>query len=314
MLVMGKRPLPALHDGDVLIKVAAAGVNRPDVVQRLGHYPPPPGASDIPGLEVAGTVVEKSKDVTRWKLGEPVCALITGGGYAEYVTAPENVCLPLPSSLDLVEAAALPETFFTVWHNLVQRAQLKAGETLLIHGGSSGIGTAAIQIARTLGARIAVTAGSDTKCTACLELGAHLAINYRTQDFVKEIKGSDAFKGVNVILDLVGGDYVAANLKCLKTEGRLVNIAFLEGSKVTLDLLPIMLKRLVVTGSTLRPQSLETKRSIAHDLEEKVWPHLSDGTIKPIIYKLFPLEQASEAHKLMESSKHIGKIVLTVKI
>jgi len=313
VLVMGERPLPVLNNGHVLIKVTAAGVNRPDVVQRLGQYPPPPGASDIPGLEVSGTVIEKSKDVKRWQLGEPVCALVTGGGYAEYVTAPETTCLPVPASLKLIEAAALPETFFTVWHNLFQRAKLRAGEAVLIHGGSSGIGTAAIQIAKALGARIAVTAGSASKCIACLELGADLAINYRTQDFVDEIKANGAFKGVNVILDMVGGDYVAANLKCLKTDGRLVNIAFLEGSKVTLDLMPIMLKRLIVTGSTLRPQSLESKRSIAHELEEKVWPHVRDGTIKPVIYKLFPLDQASEAHKLMESGKHIGKILLTLQ-
>jgi putative PIG3 family NAD(P)H quinone oxidoreductase len=294
----------------VLIEVAAAGVNRPDILQRQGAYPPPPGASDIPGLEIAGTVVALGQGVSDWALGDEVLALVTGGGYAAYCTAPAPQCLAIPSTLEMDEAAALPETFFTVWSNVFERAALKPGETLLIHGGSSGIGTAAIQIAHALGSTVIVTAGSDDKCGACEVLGADHAINYRDQDFVEAVKKITDGRGVDVILDMVGGDYVQRNLKILAADGRLVNIAFLNGSKVEVDLMTLMLKRLTITGSTLRARSVEFKAAIAAQLKAKIWPLIEAGKITPFIHATFTLEEAAEAHALMESSEHIGKIVL----
>lgn len=304
--------VPVVGAGDVLIRVEAAGVNRPDVAQRAGFYPPPPGASPVLGLEVAGEVVAVGDKVSRWLVGDRVCALTNGGGYAEYTLAPAGQCLPLPEGLTAVEAAALPETFFTVWSNLMHRARLKKDEVLLVHGGSSGIGTTAIQIATSLGARVFVTAGSAEKCAACEGLGAERAINYREQDFVAEVLAATNGGGVDVILDMVGGDYVDRNIQCAAHDGRIVNIAFLAGAKVEVNLLPVMLKRLTLTGSTLRPQSPEVKAAIARDLEEIVWPQIAAGTIRPQIAATFPLAEVAAAHRLMESSGHIGKIVLTV--
>ncbi len=310
VLVPATRPLPVPKPGEVLIEVAAAGVNRPDVVQRLGLYPPPPGASDIPGLEIAGTVVAHGGGVTTPAIGEKVCALVAGGGYAAYATAPAVCCLPVPASLSLVEAAAVPETFFTVWHNVFERGALKAGETFLVHGGASGIGTTAIQLAKAFGAVVIATAGSAEKCEACVSLGADVAINYRTRDFVDVIKGDAG--GVDVILDMVGGDYTTRNLKCLNTDGRLVQIAFLKGSKIEVDMLPVMVKRLTVTGSTLRPRDVAFKGRLAAALREQVWPLLAAKTASPRIDQTFPLEQAGEAHRHLESGGHVGKIVLKV--
>jgi NADPH2:quinone reductase len=290
------RPLPTLAAGDVLIKTAAAGVNRPDVSQRKGGYPPPPGASDIPGLELAGTVV----------------AVSPGGGYGEYCTAPAGQCLPWPTGFDAVQAAALPENYFTVWSNLVGRAKLQAGETILVHGGSSGIGTTAIQIAKSLGATVLVTAGSDEKCAACLKLGAARAINYKTEDYVAVAKDFTGGTGLDVILDMVGGDYIARDIAALAPEGRLVFIAFQKGRKAEIDFQPIMLKRLTVTGSTLRPRDVAFKSAVARELEERAWPWLASGKIAPIIQTTFPLRDAAEAHRLMEAGDHIGKIMLTV--
>lgn len=304
--------LPSLKDGEVLIKVEAAGVNRPDVFQRQGDYPPPPGAPATPGLEVAGRVVARGSQVKRYKEGDAVLALVPGGGYAEYCAAAEDNALPVPQGLSMVEAGAIPETFFTVWTNVFERAGLKPGETLLVHGGSSGIGTSAIMMARELGSRVFATAGSPEKCRACEALGAERGIDYRSEDFVAVVKAMTEGKGANVILDMVGGDYVGRNLAIASMHGRIVNIAFLKGSKVEVDLLPIMLKRLTLTGSTLRPRSVAEKASIARELEAKVWPLLAQGKIKPQIYKTFPLAEAAEAHRLMESSAHVGKIVLTV--
>jgi NADPH2:quinone reductase len=307
------RPLPAPGSGELLIKVAAAGVNRPDVSQRKGGYPPPPGASDLPGLEIAGIVVARAADADpRWQLGDQACALVAGGGYAEYCAAPAGQCLPWPAGFDALRAAALPETFFTVWSNLVGRAKLQAGETILVHGGSSGIGTTAIQIARSLGATVIVTAGSDEKCAACRELGAALAVNYKTEDYVAVAKEMTGGKGVNVILDMVGGDYIARDIAALAPEGRLVFIAFQKGRKAEIDFQPIMLKRLTVTGSTLRPRDVAFKSAVARELESRVWPLLGAGEIAPIIHATFPLERAAEAHRLMEAGDHIGKIMLTV--
>lgn len=306
----GERPAPA--GDEVLIRVLAAGVNRPDVVQRQGFYPPPPGASPILGLEVAGEVTAVGADVQRWQVGDRVCALTNGGGYAEYTVAPADQCLPIPDGLSMVEAAALPETFFTVWSNLVHRAQLKAGEILLVHGGSSGIGTAAIQIARALGARVFVTAGNEEKCRACEKLGAERAINYRSEDFVEIVRQATDGHGADVILDMVGGEYVERNIQLAAHDGRIVNIAFLAGAKVQVNMLPVMLKRLVLTGSTLRPQPPEVKAQIARDLEAQMWPLLAEGKLQPQIAATFPLAAAADAHRLMESSTHIGKIVLTV--
>jgi len=306
------RPLPTLAAGDVLIKTAAAGVNRPDVSQRKGGYPPPPGASDIPGLELAGTVVAVAPGATRWTVGDQVTALVTGGGYGEYCTAPAGQCLPWPAGFDAVQAAALPENYFTVWSNLVGRAKLQAGETILIHGGSSGIGTTAIQIAKSLGATVLVTAGSDGKCAACLKLGAARAINYKTEDYVAAAKDFTGGKGLNVILDMVGGDYIARDIAALAPEGRLVFIAFQKGRKAEIDFQPIMLKRLTVTGSTLRPRDVAFKSAVARELEERAWPWLASGKIAPIIQATFPLRDAADAHRLMEAGDHIGKIMLTV--
>lgn len=303
-------PVPRPAEGQVLIKVAAAGVNRPDVLQRKGGYPPPPGASPLPGLEVAGTIVEVGANVDGWSPGAAVCALVAGGGYAEYCAAPAPQCLPIPGGLSMVEAAALPETFFTVWTNVFQRGRLAAGETILIHGGSSGIGTTAIQLAKGFGATVLTTAGSDEKCAACRDLGADWAINYRTEDFVAIAKEATAGKGVDLVLDMVGGDYLARNIDALAVDGRHVSIAFLGGAKVTLDLRPVMVKRLTLTGSTLRPRAVADKAAIAAELREKVWPSLENGTVRPIIHATIPLEKAAEAHALMETSTHIGKIVL----
>jgi len=306
------RPVPEAAAGEVLIEVAAAGVNRPDCIQREGNYAPPEGVTDIPGLEVAGTIVAVGPDVARWSVGNSVTALVAGGGYGEYVTAPAVQCLPVPGDLGMVEAAALPETFFTVWTNVFERAALQPGESLLIHGGSSGIGTTAIQMASRLGSRVMVTAGSPEKCQACLDLGAERAVNYRDEDFVAAAKEFGP-GGVDVVLDMVGGDYIPRNIKALKPDGRHVNIAFLGGSVVELNFMAVMLKRLTLTGSTLRPQSIERKGTIARALEERVWPLIAAGDIRPVIHATFPLAEAAQAHELMESSQHIGKIVFTVK-
>lgn len=309
-LTVGTRPLPVPGPGEVLIKIAAAGVNRPDVLQRKGAYPPPPGASDIPGLEVAGTIAAAAPDVTSLKVGDAVCALLTGGGYADYAVTAADMCLPVPKGLSMIEAAALPETLFTVWHNVFERAALQPGENILIHGGSSGIGTTAIQLAKAFGATVFTTAGSDEKCAACVALGADHAINYRTHDYVEVIR--QHAKGVNVVLDMVGGEYLARDTRAMAPDGRHVSIAFLQGSKVEFDFMPIMLKRLTFTGSTLRSQSVAFKGAIAQALKHKVWPLIEAGKLKPLIHSTFPLTEAVEAHRLMESSAHIGKIVLTV--
>ena len=304
------RPEPG--QGEILIRVEAAGVNRPDTIQRMGFYAPPPGAPDTPGLEVAGEVVATGPGVTAWKTGDRVCALVGGGGYAAYCVAHESHALPIPKGFSAIEAAALPETFFTVWTNVFERAALKGGETLLIHGGSSGIGTTAIQLGRMFGARVFTTAGSAEKCAACASLGAEAAINYREQDFVAETKALTSGRGVDVILDMVGGDYIARNIQAAAQDGRIVSIAFLNGSTAEINFMPVMLKRLTLTGSTLRPRSIEEKASIARVLKEKVWPLLDAGRVKPRIDATFPLTEASKAHELMEKSSHIGKIVLTL--
>ena len=307
-----QRPIPAPMPGEVLIKVHAAGVNRPDIMQRKGLYPPPEGASDILGLEVAGVITALGCNSTHLNIGDNVCALVTGGGYAEYCTASAQLCLPIPDSFSFAEAASLPETYFTVWSNVFDRAQLQAGEILLVHGGSSGIGTTAIQLAKAFGATVIVTAGSQEKCQFCIELGADLAINYHQQDFVEEIQHYTQGKGVDVILDMIGGDYFARNLKCMGFDARLVQIALQNGIKADINLLPIMLKRLTITGSTLRARNTEFKVQIAKQLQKNVWPLLAKQQIKPIIYRSFPLAEAEKAHALMESSQHIGKIILTV--
>jgi len=312
VLVPAERPNPVPKSHEILVKVAAAGVNRPDVQQRLGKYAPPPDASDLPGLEVAGEVAAIGADVKMWKVGDKVCALVHGGGYAEYCVTPEVQALPIPKGLSATEAASLPETFFTVYSNVYDRARLAPGESLLVQGGSSGIGVTAIQMAAALGNRVFVTAGSDEKCAACVKLGAEKAINYKTQDFVEVIKEATGGKGVNVVLDMVGGDYVAREIKCLAQDGRLVFIAVLGGTKGEFNVAEVMMKRLTLTGSTLRPRTVDFKGAVAKNLREKVWPLIEAGRIKPVIFKTFPLAQASEAHKLMETSTHIGKIVLTV--
>ena len=310
MLVPEKRPVPVPGDGEILVKVAAAGVNRPDVMQRMGLYPPPPGAPDIPGLEIAGEVVALGPNVKRWKLGDRVMALVVGGGYAEYCLAHESHALPV-GNLSMVEAAAIPETFFTVWHNTFERGGLKRGETLLIHGGSSGIGTAAIQLAKAFGAHVITTAGSAEKCGACRKLGADVAVNYRTEDFVAATKTATGDKGAEVIVDMVGGDYIARNYEAAAVEGRIVQIAFQGSPKSTVDFRRIMLKRLHHTGSTLRSRSIPDKGAIARAVETNVLPLIAAGKVKPVIYKTFRLDAASAAHALMETSAHIGKIVLT---
>jgi len=310
MLVPEKHPVPVPGDGEILVKVAAAGVNRPDVMQRMGLYPPPPGAPDIPGLEIAGEVVALGPNVKRWKLGDRVMALVVGGGYAEYCLAHESHALPV-GNLSMVEAAAIPETFFTVWHNTFERGGLKRGETLLIHGGSSGIGTAAIQLAKAFGAHVITTAGSAEKCDACRKLGADVAVNYRTEDFVAATKTATGDKGAEVIVDMVGGDYIARNYEAAAVEGRIVQIAFQGSPKSTVDFRRIMLKRLHHTGSTLRSRSIPDKGAIARAVETNVLPLIAAGRVKPVIFKTFPLDAASAAHALMETSAHIGKIVLT---
>ncbi|MEC8281213.1 MAG: NAD(P)H-quinone oxidoreductase [Pseudomonadota bacterium] len=305
-----RRDTPVPEAGEVLIEVAYAGVNRPDVIQRQGFYPPPPGASDLPGLEVAGTVVAVAGDVTDWRVGDRCCALVNGGGYAEYCTAPAGQCLPIPDGFDLRRAAALPETFFTVWSNVFERGQLMAGESLLVHGGSSGIGSTAIQLAAARGATVYATAGSAEKCRFCEDLGAHRAINYRDEDFAAVMK---EVGGVDVVLDMVGGDYAQKNINSLRPDGRLVIIGFLGGPKTAdFNFTKIMTQRLTVTGSTLRPRSAADKAAIATTLADQVWPLLADGAIAPVIAQVFDLDQAAEAHRLMESSTHMGKILLKV--
>jgi putative PIG3 family NAD(P)H quinone oxidoreductase len=312
VLQVTSRPVPEPGHGEVLVQVAAAGVNRPDCLQRAGGYPPPPGASDLPGLEVAGTVVAAGPGVDQWSVGDKLCALVSGGGYAEYCTVPAPQALRLPEGYDMVKAAALPETFFTVWTNVFERGRLTAGERFLVHGGSSGIGTTAIQLGAAFGARVFATAGNAEKCQACTDLGAERAINYRDEDFVDVVRELTAGEGVDLILDMVGGSYVPRNLQALRTEGRLVQIAFLEGSKADFDLMPLMLKRLTLTGSTLRPRTVEQKAEIAEALEAKVWPLLDQGRVRPVIDSTFPLKEAAAAHTRMESSAHVGKIMLTV--
>lgn len=312
VLIPARRPLPVPTAGEVLIRVRAAGVNRPDVLQRGGNYPPPPGASDIPGLEIAGNIVTLGEGVQSLSVGDAVTALVTGGGYAEYCTAPAQQCLPIPRGLDFVAAAALPETCFTVWSNVFDRAGLQPGESLLVHGGSSGIGTTAIQLATALGSRVFTTAGSPEKLEACLRLGAEVAINYRDDDFVEVVKKATDGKGVNVILDMVGGDYIARDIKALAPDGRLVFIAFLGGAVAEINFQAIMLKRLTVTGSTLRARDVTFKSAIAQALHKRVWPLIEAGQVAPVIHKTFPLERAAAAHALMESSSHIGKIMLEV--
>lgn len=306
-----RRPVPEPAAGEVLVRVAAAGVNGPDLYQRQGLYPPPPGVTDIPGLEIAGRIVAVGEGARSWRVGDAVCALVAGGGYAEYCVAPEVHCLPIPEGLEITEAAALPETVFTVWTNVFERGRLAKGETLLVHGGSGGIGTTAIQIASRLGARVFTTAHGVEKRDLCVQLGAERAIDYADEDFVAVIKEATGGRGVDVILDIVGGDYVTRNIACLAREGRLVHIAFRKGSRVEIDLMPVMLKRLTITGSTLRIQSADRKAEIAAAVREHVWPLVAEGAIKPVICARLPLARASDAHRMMEDSRHVGKIVLT---
>lgn len=312
VLKLAKRPIPRITEDEVLICVHAAGINRPDIMQRSGLYPPPPGITDIPGLEVSGIIVGVGDQVTQWKVGDPVCALVAGGGYAEYVGAPAAQCLPVPKGLSLREAASLPETYFTVWSNIFDRARLIERETILVHGGSSGIGTTAIQLCRAFGNEIFVTAGSDKKCRACEDIGATKAINYNDEDFVERVMALTNNRGVDIILDMVAGEYLQRNLQCLADDGRLVIIAFLGGVKTELNMTDILRRRLTVTGSTLRPRSMSFKANIAESLYQKVWPLLEKKVIKPIIFASFSLEEAARAHQLMESSQHIGKIILDV--
>ena len=307
-----ERPVPRLAEGEVLIKVAAAGVNRPDVLQRMGGYPPPTGAPSILGLEVAGRVVAANGLAEEALIGQPVCALVAGGGYAEYVAAPSGSCLIVPDSLSMVEAAALPETLFTVWINLFERAFAGEGDAVLVHGGTSGIGTMAIALGRLFGLTTIVTCGSDEKCDRARELGAHTAINYKTQDFVAEVKQATGGMGVQIVLDMVGGDYLPRNLQCLAEEGRHVSIAVQRGATAEIPIFDIMRRRLTLTGSTLRPRSNAFKRMVADELDRMVWPHVRDGRLKPVIDTLFPLAEAAKAHARMESGEHVGKIVLTV--
>lgn len=310
VLKPARRPVPQPKPGEVLVAVAAAGVNRPDCLQRAGSYAPPPGASDLPGLEIAGTVVKLGDGVTQWREGDPVCALTPGGGYAQYCVTPAAHCLPIPRGWSLVEAAGLPETCFTVWINVFERGQLKPGETLLVQGGSSGIGITAIQMAHALGSRVFATAGNAQKCEACVSLGAERAINYRNEDFVEVVRGLTNGQGVDVILDMVGGDYVAREIAALREDGRLSIIALLGGSKAQIDLNQVLRKRLTMTASTLRPRSIEFKAGIADALRTKVWPVIESGRFKPVVFRTFPLERAADAHALMESDVHIGKIIL----
>ena len=311
VLVPQERDVPAPKQGEVLVKIAAAGVNRPDVMQRQGKYPPPPGAPDIPGLELAGEVVALGEGVQRWKAGDKVTALVPGGAYAEYAVVHETNALPVIPQLSMIEAGAIPETFFTVWHNVFERGALKAGETMLLHGGSSGIGTTAIMLAKARGARVIVTVGSQDKVEACLKLGADVAINYNTQDFVAETKKATGGKGAEVIIDMVAGDYIQRNYEAAAMDGRVVQIAFQQPPKAMVDFRPLLMKRLWHTGSGLRPRPVQDKAAIAHAVEEHVWPLIAAGKVKPVIFKTFPLREAAAAHALMETSTHIGKIVLT---
>ena len=313
VLALAETAVPAPKAGEVLIEVAYAGVNRPDCIQRAGHYPPPPDASPIIGLEVAGKVVAVGDGVAPWKAGDNVCALTPGGGYAEYCTTPASCCLPWPRGLSALEAASLPENYFTVWNNVFDRVHLRAGESILIHGGTSGIGLTAIQLAKAFGATTFTTVGSADKAAFCRDIGADHVINYREQDFVAEIATLTSKRGVNVVLDMVGGDYIEKNLKCLALEGRMAIIAFLQGSKVTADWRHVMMKRLTVTGSTLRASPQARKAEIAASLREKVWPLFDSGKLKPVVFRVFPFAEAAEAHRLMESSAHIGKIMLEVR-
>lgn len=312
VLQIEERSQPVITSNEVLVKVSAAGVNRPDVYQRKGNYPPPKGAPrDIPGLEIAGTITAIGDKGTRWKVGDKICALVTGGGYAEYCNVPEGQCLPVPGNLTFAEAASLPETFFTVWSNVFDRGKLQPGESLLVHGGSSGIGVAAIQMATALGSAVYVTAGSEEKCKFCEELGAAKAINYKTEDFSEVIHQLTDGKGVNVILDMIGGDYTSGNISSLAEEGRLVLINATKGKDVQIDLAQVMRKRLIITGSMLRSREIEFKSAIARSLEQYIWPLLTSGKIKPVIHAVFPAKDAAKAHALMESSEHMGKIVLS---
>jgi NADPH2:quinone reductase len=312
VLQIADRPTPAITYNEVLVKVMAAGINRPDVAQRKGNYPPPAGApTDIPGLEIAGVITETGSNVQRWKVGDKICALVIGGGYAEFCNVPEGQCLPVPENLSFAEAASLPETFFTVWSNVFDRANLQPGESLLVHGGSSGIGVAAIQMATALGSTVYVTAGSEEKCIFCEQLGAAKAINYKTENFSEAILQLTNGKGANVILDIIGGDYTPLNIKCLADDGHLVMINSMKGKDVQVDLAAVMRKRLNLTGSLLRSRDTGFKSAIAKNLEEHIWPLLASGKIKPVIYKIFPANEASKAHELMESSEHMGKIMLS---
>ena len=313
VLVPIERPTPEILPGEVLVRVAAAGVNRPDVLQRQGRYPPPPGASDIPGLEIAGEIVAVGADVNSLRAGERVCALVSGGGYAEYCAAPAPQCLPIPAGVDLVHAAAIPETFFTVWTNVFERGRLAAGESILIHGGSSGIGTTAIQLAHAFRARVIATAGSTEKCAACQSLGADVAINYRTTDFAAAVRDATGGRGVDVVLDMVGGDYLQRNIECLAMDGRLVQIGQLGGAKSQINTGLILQRRLWLTGSTLRARSVAEKGAIARAVHKNVWPLLESGAVRVPVHATFPLAQAADAHRVMESSAHIGKLVLGVR-
>ncbi|MGJ4854432.1 NAD(P)H-quinone oxidoreductase [Labrys sp. La1] len=312
VLVPEERRVPQPGESEILIRVAAAGVNRPDVLQRAGAYPPPKGASDLPGLEVAGEVVAVGPKAARWKIGDKVAALTPGGGYAPYAVTDAGHALPVPAGLDMIQAAAIPETFFTVWHNVFQRGRLQSGETLLVHGGSSGIGTTAIMLAKAFGATVIVTAGSPEKCETCRKLGADVAIDYKAEDWSAAVKQATGGRGPDVILDMVGGSYIAKNYEVAAMEGRIVNIAFLQGSKVEVDFVRLMTKRLSHMGSTLRAQSVAAKAAIAAAVEEHAWPLLAQGRCRPLIHAVFPLSEAAKAHALMESSSHSGKIVLTV--
>ena len=312
VLTPAERPVPSPGRDELLIKVAAAGVNRPDVMQRRGKYPPPPGASDIPGLEVAGTVSAVGDGVREFRVGDRVCALVSGGGYAEYCVAPAPQCLPVPQSLDLTSAAAIPETYFTVWTNVFDRGRLRSGESMLVHGGSSGIGTTAIQLARARGARVFATAGSDEKCRACEQLGAERCINYRDADFVAAVREATTGRGVDLVLDMIGAEYFSRNLEVLAVDGRLVEIATQRGAKAELNIALVMQRRLTITGSTLRARSVAEKGIVAAQVHEHVWPLLESGTVKPLIFATFPLREAAAAHRLLEAGTHVGKLVLLV--
>ena len=313
VLVPVERPVPSIGPREVLVRVAAAGVNRPDILQRQGRYPPPPGVTDIPGLEIAGTIDSVGPGVTTWRAGDRVCALVSGGGYAEFCAVPAPQCLPAPRGMHVTQAAAIPETTFTVWTNVFERGRLTSGESILIHGGSSGIGTTAIQLAHALGARVFATAGSAEKCAACEAIGAERAINYREADFVAAIKELTSGRGVDVVLDMVAGDYVQRNIEVLAMDGRLVMIGRQGGVKSEIDVMPILRKRLVLTGSTLRTRSVEEKGAIARAVHQQVWPLFESGKVRVIVHQTFPLQDAAAAHRLMESSTHIGKIVLQVQ-